>query len=283
MSKCSEIRKFLNASENGDLFRVREFIENGVKVSSTNEQGNTALHLAALRGHVEIAKVLIQNGAKVNAENECQKVPLDLAARGLDITKALFLNGVDAKDVYVAASEAYVGFAKVLIQNGAYVNAVNSRGQPPLHRATLQGYVEIAHLLMQNGSNVNIKDRDNVTALSVAGKEGHFEILLDLLCFGAQINSRAINDDKTGLLRQISDRLSLLRTGNRIKSSLMTNEERDFMWNLAFSLTIQYPAAAFKAFYALRSFITFHGMFMATGYIHSSCSIFWRRRRWRRR
>ena len=38
------------------------------------------------------------------------------------------------------------------------------------------------------------------------------------------------------------------------------------MWNLAYSLTIQHPAAAFKAYYTIRSFITFHGIFMAYGY-----------------
>ena len=38
------------------------------------------------------------------------------------------------------------------------------------------------------------------------------------------------------------------------------------MWNLAFSFTIAHRAAAFKAYYAIRSFITFHGIFMASGY-----------------
>ena len=48
------------------------------------------------------------------------------------------------------------------------------------------------------------------------------------------------------------------------------------MWNLAFSFTIQYRGAAFKAYYAIRSFITFHGIFMAHGYIFGPGS-FWRR------
>ena len=38
------------------------------------------------------------------------------------------------------------------------------------------------------------------------------------------------------------------------------------MWNLAFSFTIQHRAAAFKAYYKIRSFITFHGIFMGPGY-----------------
>ena len=38
------------------------------------------------------------------------------------------------------------------------------------------------------------------------------------------------------------------------------------MWNLAFCFTIALRGASFKAFYAVRSFITFHGIFMAPGY-----------------
>ena len=66
--------------------------------------------------------------------------------------------------------------------------------------------------------------------------------------------------------RQVEERLNLLRSGKRIETSLMSNEERQWMWNLACSLTIQHPAAAFKMYYTIRSFITFHGIFMAKGY-----------------
>ena len=77
---------------------------------------------------------------------------------------------------------------------------------------------------------------------------------------------KALDCDKTGLLGQINDRMDLLRAGKRPETSFMSNQERQFMWELAFSLTIQNRAAAFKAFYTIRSFITFHGIFMTDGY-----------------
>ena len=46
----------------------------------------------------------------------------------------------------------------------------------------------------------------------------------------------------------------------------MSEEERRFMWNLAFSFTIKHRGAAFKAYYAIRSFITLNGIFMGAGY-----------------
>ena len=56
----------------------------------------------------------------------------------------------------------------------------------------------------------------------------------------------------------------------------MSNEEREWMWNLAFSFTIQHRSAAFKAYYTIRSYITFHGIFMADGYDLGKASV-WKR------
>ena len=48
------------------------------------------------------------------------------------------------------------------------------------------------------------------------------------------------------------------------------------MWNLAFSFTITYRVAAFKAYYAIRSFITYNGIFMGPGYDLGDGSV-WRK------
>ena len=48
------------------------------------------------------------------------------------------------------------------------------------------------------------------------------------------------------------------------------------MWNLAISFTIKHRAAAFKAYYAIRSFITFHGIFVVPGYALGEGK-FWKR------
>ena len=92
----------------------------------------------------------------------------------------------------------------------------------------------------------------------------HTVFALQLVCFGAAIDDKAVDSSK--LLGEVKERLNLLRSGKRIETSLMSNEERQWMWNLACSLTIRHPAAAFKVYYTIRSFITFHGIFMAKGY-----------------
>ena len=103
--------------------------------------------------------------------------------------------------------------------------------------------------------------------------------MLRLFCNGAVINERAIAemyDDRTKLLGPIHRKLILLREGNRLKTTLMSFEEKLFMWNLAFFLTISYRGAAFKAYYTIRSYITYHGIFMGYGYDLGDGSV-WRK------
>ena len=106
----------------------------------------------------------------------------------------------------------------------------------------------------------------NWTALRIAAESEHIRCALHLLCFGAEI------DEPTILLEPIEKRLKFLR--NRIGTSLMSEEERHYMWNLAFSFTIRQRVTAFKAYYAIRSYITFHGIFMAPGYDLGEGSIY---------
>ena len=44
------------------------------------------------------------------------------------------------------------------------------------------------------------------------------------------------------------------------------NEENKFKWNVAFCLTLKAKVPAFKVYYKVCSFITYHGIFMAPGY-----------------
>ena len=56
----------------------------------------------------------------------------------------------------------------------------------------------------------------------------------------------------------------------------MSEEERRFMWNLGFVSTKKPPAIAFRTYRRIRSFVTFHGIFIGPGYDQGKESI-WRK------
>lgn len=61
----------LSAAAKDNLEQVRDLVERqGVPVSHSNGIGQTALHVAALWGHVNVARYLVQAGADVNAANQ---------------------------------------------------------------------------------------------------------------------------------------------------------------------------------------------------------------------
>ena len=264
------------ATKHVDVAKV--LIQNGADVNAVDKTKWTTLHSAASNGHLDLAKVLIQNGADVNAADKYNLTPLHESAFNghVDVSKLLIRNGADVNAVdedkstplHKAALRGQVEFAKVLIQNGADVNAADRDKWTPLHWALLKGHVDVAKVLIQNGADVISVDKDNKTPIYWAATS-LFEnniFTLQLLCFGAAINDFAMGKDTTDLIRKIDDRMNLLRAGKRIGTSLMSNEERRFMWTLAFSLTIHRREIAFKVYHMIRSFVTFHGIFMTAGY-----------------
>jgi uncharacterized protein len=152
---------------------------------------------------------------------------------------------------------------------------IGGGGFKALHLATQYGHVDIVKLLIQNGAEVNAVNNWGWAVLNCACSKS-VSLTLELLCFGAKIDKKALKDDKTGLLVPIEERLIKLRNGERFITNLCSNEENKFKWNLAFCLTLKYKVAAFKAFYSIRSFITYHGIFMASGYDFGKGSI-WRK------
>ena len=137
-----------------------------------------------------------------------QKIPLNghrfiYAARYgyLDIAKLLISNGanVNAETTYkwtplhYAARDGYLDIAKLLISNGANVNAENTYKWTPLHIAARYGYLDIAKLLISNGANVNAEDTDKWTPLHYAARYGYLDIAKLLISNGANVNAENTN------------------------------------------------------------------------------------------
>ena len=64
------------------LEAVRVAVELGVDVNTANADGNTALHVAAARGHDTVIEVLVSNGATLDVTNNEGETPLALARVG---------------------------------------------------------------------------------------------------------------------------------------------------------------------------------------------------------
>lgn len=82
-------------------------------VEEKKEDGYTALHLAALNNHVEIAELLVKMG---KANMDCQNVNLQTA-------------------LHLAVERQHVQIVKLLVREGANLNIPDKDGDTPLHEA----------------------------------------------------------------------------------------------------------------------------------------------------
>ena len=75
--------------------------------------------------------------------------------------------------------------ARMLMSNGANVNAADQEGRTALMQAAVYGHVDVARALLSNGAEVNAKDREGRTALTQASTYGHADVVRLLLSNGA--------------------------------------------------------------------------------------------------
>ncbi|MEM4137926.1 MAG: ankyrin repeat domain-containing protein, partial [Candidatus Anstonellaceae archaeon] len=87
-------------SKSGDIQQVKQLIEKGANINSTDKYGYTPLHFAAKSGNTKVAEFLIKSGSDVNAKNKDGYTPLHFAAQSGNIELAEFLikSGSDIND-----------------------------------------------------------------------------------------------------------------------------------------------------------------------------------------
>ena len=70
---------FCTAARSGHVATIEALASRGASLDAQNNQGDTALHLAAFKGHLDAAKVLVKLGASRLILNKDGKRALDLA------------------------------------------------------------------------------------------------------------------------------------------------------------------------------------------------------------
>ncbi|EAX94535.1 hypothetical protein TVAG_429770 [Trichomonas vaginalis G3] len=150
------------------------FIIHGANINEKDEEGNTALHIAALYNSKETAELLISHGANINEKDSEESTALHSAA-------------CNCKEV-----------AELLISHGANINEKEEFGNTALHIAAQYNSKETAELLISHGININEKDKDGNTALHIAAQYNSKETAELLISYGAIINEKD-KDGKTAL------------------------------------------------------------------------------------
>ena len=238
------------AMENSDENIIKYLVENGADMYSYEI---TALYQAVLNLNPKLVEYFLDKGASIEKaggtdvygnimmaaagskfNNSNDKSPVDLEAleksaeNSAKITemligkadKNIINDSLEGKTpLIIAVGNSYIDTAKILIENGANINAVDFEGWSALSYVVNNGDIEIAKLLLENKAkikgelllaikspiaesridmikllidnkaNINYADDDGFNPLNIAIESGDMELTKFLITNGANVNS----------------------------------------------------------------------------------------------
>ena len=194
----------VDAARAGNLEAAKQHLAAGADVDFRNQEGLTALHMAAVKGHNKVAELLIAKGANVNTSGRLiGTTPLDSAA----------LLG-------------HKEMVELLIDSGADINPQIITGETPLQRAEQRGHSAIVEILRKHGGKAG-----EVT-LQLAILKGQKDVAKSLITGGADVNAKGLlgrtpldwaiiggKNELANLLRKHG-----AKTGEELKSAELVSE-----------------------------------------------------------
>lgn len=174
----TEKLSLVEASYHGKLSTVRYLVRNlppsslnNVTVvkkigSSGGDLHNcTALHVACIRGYVDIARTLLEAGASIEIRDCTGSTPF---------SEAVYHNQLD--------------LVEILAQFGANINSVNSFGWTPIHVAAFQGKLDIVRKLVDLGADITRETPEGYSTVHIATLTGKSPVVAYLLDKGATVS-----------------------------------------------------------------------------------------------
>ncbi|XP_061883256.1 ankyrin-2-like isoform X6 [Entelurus aequoreus] len=149
---------FLRAARAGNIDKVLEFLKNGVDISTCNQNGLNALHLAAKEGHQDLVEELLDRGAPVDSSTKKGNTALHIAS--------------------LAGQKEVV---RLLVKRGGDVNSQSQNGFTPLYMAAQENHLEVVRYMLENEGNQSIATEDGFTPLAIALQQGHNSVVSLLL------------------------------------------------------------------------------------------------------
>jgi len=202
LSTAAWPQDIFEALRKGDIQSVKALVEKSPELlDSRDRNGLTPLHYAANGGDAGLINYLIDKGAKLEPK-ETRKTPLHLAATNdrSEAVAALIKKGapLETRDDYsrtalilCARERGQAATARILIEAGADINAVDKFGDSALNLAAWRGKRELIDILLEKGAAVPASGRQWQQMLSKSALQGLANLFWRLTAGGRDLKAGA--------------------------------------------------------------------------------------------
>lgn len=167
---------FFQAVKQDDAAAVQELLQRGFDANTLNPDGLTGLYLALREPSLKVADVLLRWPAtNVEIRTRQDESALMMAAlKGhLAQAKTLIARGADVNKpgwapLHYAATSGHLEIMQLLLDNFAYIDAASPNGTTPLMMAAHYGTADAVKLLLEAGADPRLKNQQGLTAIDFA-------------------------------------------------------------------------------------------------------------------
>ena len=167
---------FFHAVTQDDSTQVKKLLVRGFDANTPDPAGQTGLHLALSEPSLKSASTLIEwpktDVNKLNLQGESAlmmaaiKGHIELAAKLIE--KKADVNKTGWTPLHYAASAGHVNIISLLLENSAYIDAESPNRTTPLMMAAKYGSSASVTLLLDQDADYGLKNEQGFTALDFA-------------------------------------------------------------------------------------------------------------------
>ena len=176
---------FAWAIEQGNVKKVRGWLDEGLNPEFMDNQLGSGLMIAAWYGNIELMQLFLERGANPRRANKNGEQPLQLATWNghldavkwlLDHGAALNREGNHWAALHYAVFNGHNDLAAFLIKRGAEINARSPNGSTPLMMAAREGREDLTRVLLESGADPKLKSDWGDSALTMAMRYDHYRL-----------------------------------------------------------------------------------------------------------
>ncbi len=174
--QAAPVDDYFAAIKNDNDGAVITLLFRGLDVNTVDAQGRHGLQVALAEGSLKVAKTLLDlSGTQVNTKSKHDETPLMMAAlKGhLDMAKRIIKRGGDVNKtgwtpLHYAATGGHTEVMKLLLNEHAYIDAESPNKSTPIMLAAMYGTPQAVDLLIKEGADLLVKNELDLTVLDFA-------------------------------------------------------------------------------------------------------------------